>query len=148
MKFSVKNVFKSLFTVISLYLWVLIPSIRICLTPVLGQNKAESIALSMTLFCPVQVSFSENIPSSFEGMFLYYVNRSIELITFSTAFFIGWCLKSITGIINFILVAILTTQCALICSVWVRGSIGEGILPALAALCGMVLARCFFYDKK
>jgi len=148
MKTSIKKIAILLFIIINLYFWVLIPATRVCLTPMLGQDTAESIALSMTILKPVDVFFSLNIPNNLFGGILYYINRASELIAFTASFLI--IMKIGKHKVTFILMsmAITTVLISGLLAALVRKDFLGGVIPSLAAASGVAVAVIAMTLKK
>ena len=143
MKTSSIRVIFVLFTAACLYLWVLIPAVRIALTLIVGQDTAESVAFSMMAFHPVDIFYTVNIPHDWLGRILYFTYRASELIAFSVTYTIALHLMQ-HGRFNkmrLVYIVLICTIAILTALFFVGG--GGGIIPCLAALSGMVLAYLF-----
>jgi len=143
MKRQTKHIIGIVLVAFSLYYWVLIPLLRVCLTPFLGQDTAESIAMSCALFKKINVFYSLNIPSDSFGRMMYYINRGMELIAFVFSYFSFALIKSSRKPIATFYIGTVIAGLVFLAAFNVRGTFGGTVLPLIAFLSALSLWRVY-----
>ena len=139
MKIPIKRISICLFTAFSLYFWVLIPIVRVCLTPTLGQDTAESVTKSMTIFYPVDVFCTRVIPTDIRGCVLYYISRSSELFVFLLSFLVIYCFRKVHKKLLIIVGVLLVVLSSYSAASFLNDLFG-GLISGVAALSGILTA--------